>query len=148
MSDEKNTNEKTYVVTGFGAIVNCENNQSQLVMRNGPVPSNALPEHVEHLLNVGLIAEAEHFGGLEPVLTGDMQTVLTHPVGVDFGEPEADADGPDGPMPATYASKGAWVDYAVTQGADRAEAEAMSKNDLIDAYGPASQQGKTEHESV
>jgi hypothetical protein len=37
--------------------------------------------------------------------------------------------------PPRAAAKAAWVDYAVTQGADRAEADGMSKDDLIAAYG-------------
>ncbi|GII63550.1 hypothetical protein Skr01_36350 [Sphaerisporangium krabiense] len=37
--------------------------------------------------------------------------------------------------PPQSAPKAAWVDYAVSQGADRGEAEATSKADLIDRYG-------------
>lgn len=37
--------------------------------------------------------------------------------------------------PAPYASKGAWVDYAVSQGADRSDAESKSKSDLVAEYG-------------
>lgn len=37
--------------------------------------------------------------------------------------------------PPRAANKAAWVDYAVAQGADRGEAEAMSKDDLVAAYG-------------
>ncbi|WP_433465707.1 hypothetical protein [Spirillospora sp. CA-128828] len=37
--------------------------------------------------------------------------------------------------PAKSALKPAWVDWAVAQGADRAEAEKASKDDLIAAYG-------------
>jgi hypothetical protein len=37
--------------------------------------------------------------------------------------------------PARNDPKHAWVDYAVSQGADRAEAEGSSKADLVDAYG-------------
>lgn len=36
--------------------------------------------------------------------------------------------------PPRAASKEAWVDYAVAYGADRAEAEDMTKADLIDTY--------------
>ncbi|MFF9910622.1 hypothetical protein [Streptomyces sp. NPDC013457] len=41
---------------------------------------------------------------------------------------------PAGP-PAKSASKGDWVAYAVSQGADQAEAEKATKDDLISAYG-------------
>ncbi|MGS2641685.1 hypothetical protein [Streptosporangium sp. G12] len=37
--------------------------------------------------------------------------------------------------PAQSANKAAWVDWAVSQGADRGEAEGMTKADLIDEYG-------------
>jgi hypothetical protein len=37
--------------------------------------------------------------------------------------------------PAKSAAKGAWVEWAVAQGADRAEAEKATKDDLIAAYG-------------
>lgn len=43
-------------------------------------------------------------------------------------------DGGDGP-PAASASKAAWVDHAVAQGADRDEAEALTKDALVEAYG-------------
>jgi hypothetical protein len=37
--------------------------------------------------------------------------------------------------PIVNSPKAAWVDHAVSQGADRAEAEAMKKTELIAAYG-------------
>lgn len=37
--------------------------------------------------------------------------------------------------PAQSANKAAWVDYAVSQGADRGEAEESTKAELIDEYG-------------
>lgn len=44
---------------------------------------------------------------------------------------EAEGDG----VPNKSASKGDWVDYAVSQGADEDEAEAATKDDLIATYG-------------
>lgn len=38
-------------------------------------------------------------------------------------------------VPAKAANKDAWVDFAVTQGATREDAEKASKQELIDAYG-------------
>lgn len=38
-------------------------------------------------------------------------------------------------MPARSASKAAWVDYAVAKGADRTEAEALKRDELVDRYG-------------
>ncbi len=37
--------------------------------------------------------------------------------------------------PKHYDAKGEWVDYAVSQGADRDEAESLTKQDLIEMYG-------------
>ena len=37
--------------------------------------------------------------------------------------------------PAQNDSKSAWVDWAVTQGADRDEAEALTKAELVEFYG-------------
>lgn len=45
--------------------------------------------------------------------------------------PEGSADEP----PARSASKAEWVDYAVSQGADRGEAEAMTQKELVATYG-------------
>jgi hypothetical protein len=43
---------------------------------------------------------------------------------------------PEQEPPAKTASKAAWVDYAVdARAADRTEAEAMTKADLVDRYG-------------
>lgn len=38
-------------------------------------------------------------------------------------------------VPAQSAPKGEWVDYAVAQGADRDEADDMTKADLVEQYG-------------
>jgi hypothetical protein len=57
-------------------------------------------------------------------------------------DPDAAADGADGDgdedaasTPAKSASKGDWVDFAVSQGADREEADAKTKDELIAEYG-------------
>lgn len=49
--------------------------------------------------------------------------------------PEPVADQPPAGRPPQAADKAAWVDYAVSQGADRAEAEGATKVALIDTYG-------------
>lgn len=48
---------------------------------------------------------------------------------------EKPASDSGGDRPAKNDSKAAWVDYAVSQGADRDEAEASTKDDLIAAHG-------------
>lgn len=56
-------------------------------------------------------------------------------------EARAEVDAAGGPeaapaaRPPRAAAKTAWVDYAVSQGADRAEAEQASKDDLVATYG-------------
>jgi hypothetical protein len=47
--------------------------------------------------------------------------------------PEANSAATGEPPPAR-ASKATWVDHAVTQGFDRAEAEAMSKRELVASF--------------
>lgn len=43
-----------------------------------------------------------------------------------------------GDAPPVSASKAVWVEHAVASGADRDEAEAMTKDELIDNYGEES----------
>lgn len=54
-------------------------------------------------------------------------------------EPEEEAEEEDdesvAEAPKKSASKAEWVDYAVSQGADRAQAEDSTRDDLIAAYG-------------
>lgn len=46
------------------------------------------------------------------------------------------ADGPsDDGCPAKTAPKADWVDYAVSQGFDQDEVEAMTKQELVDQFG-------------
>lgn len=51
-----------------------------------------------------------------------------------LAEPDEPAE-PEAKRPAKTDNKAAWVDWAVVQGADRAEAEKSTKDDLITAYG-------------
>lgn len=51
------------------------------------------------------------------------------------GETVAEGEGLEVETPPRAANKAAWVDFAVSQGADRAEAEAMPKDDLVATYG-------------
>ena len=47
--------------------------------------------------------------------------------------PYIDSDEPVSDAPKATASKAAWVDYAVSQGVDREDAEASTKAELIEA---------------
>lgn len=106
----------SYKVIGAAAVVELDDGNAEL--GSGPrvyleqgqqVPGNAKAKHVEHLLNVGLVEEAAAPSG---------------------------SDSPDGDgAPAKSASKADWVAFAVSKGADEAEADAQTKDDLIAAYG-------------
>lgn len=50
-------------------------------------------------------------------------------------EPDGVEDAEDDGSPKHSASKAMWVDHAVEMGADRDEAEAMTRADLIEKYG-------------
>jgi hypothetical protein len=54
---------------------------------------------------------------------------------VEADDSAASAPGPPTERPAQSAPKAAWVGWAVTNGADPDEAEALTKTDLIDLYG-------------
>jgi hypothetical protein len=49
--------------------------------------------------------------------------------------PTVDTDDDTPEAPAQSALKGDWVDHAVASGADRDEAEAMTKAELVERYG-------------
>lgn len=54
----------------------------------------------------------------------------------EVGDPDAGHRGESrDPRPAKSASKSDWIDYAVSQGADRTDAANMTKSDLIEVYG-------------
>lgn len=55
--------------------------------------------------------------------------------GTPFVEAEPEAEAAPASAPASSAPKAAWVEWAVSQGADQAEAEAMTKLNLIGEYG-------------
>lgn len=69
----------------------------------------------------------------------DELTQLTEDLGL-YDEPVTVIDGIDWPLdkrPYGNHSKAMWVRYAIGQGADRAEAARMTKNELMAAYGEA-----------
>lgn len=59
---------------------------------------------------------------------------ISDPGSADAGR-KAAQDAEDGGKPTKADSKAAWVDYAVSIGADRDEAEAGTKQQLVDTYG-------------
>lgn len=103
-----------YVVKSLMVLVNCENGTTVPVMQDGPVPIDVTPDHLEHLLGLGLVVEAEFEGGIMATYTaaGDLY---------------------DGQIqrPAQSDSKDAWVEYAVSRGVAADVAGATPKADLI-----------------
>lgn len=58
--------DKSYVVTAACAVVyNADRSAAVTVARGGAVPPGSDPEHVQLLLDRGLIAEGESAGGLD-----------------------------------------------------------------------------------
>lgn len=74
------------------------------------------PKQVDHLLALGFVAKV-----------GTPEAVI--PVAEDVGDPDVAATSDD--PPKKTAPKADWVDYAVADGYDRDEIEAMSKADIV-----------------
>lgn len=55
--------------------------------------------------------------------------------GSPYVETQAEAEAEQASAPPSSAPKAAWVEYAVSQGADQAAAESMTKLNLIGEYG-------------
>lgn len=53
----------------------------------------------------------------------------------DLAKPIPPGAGKGSSTPASSATKGEWVDHAVSQGADRDEAESMTKAELEEQFG-------------
>jgi hypothetical protein len=110
------------IVSGVGSV---------LLYRDAPVPDAT--ENLADLEADGFIVkieDGEEAGGHPSDLPDDYVAPVFAAPGPD------DVDG-DGPIPAKSATKGEWVDYAVSQGATQEDAEASTKEDLIAAYGGA-----------
>jgi hypothetical protein len=79
--------DTSYVVTGKGAYVDVEGGGTVFLTNGAPVPSNADADHLEHLLNVGLIGKGDALAGVQPTVLGDGSPI------------------PDPPKPAPRAGK-------------------------------------------
>ena len=115
------------VVTAVGALVKIAG-RLELLHRDAPIPAGADEEHVQLLVDRGLVGEGE--GG------GVHHDPATPPPFKAPAQVDDDPDG-DGPIPPKSAPKEAWVAYAASQGADEAEAAALTKDALIEKYGAA-----------
>jgi hypothetical protein len=73
---------------------------------------------------------------LTPVLDGKRVIFAREADLVDAPEgDEPEADSPDVDVPGPTDVKADWIDFAVSQGMDRAEAEAKTKQELVDEFG-------------
>lgn len=92
---------------------------------DGPLPAPPEPEPVE--------IDGRHTAAQVPAEAGETGGGDENPDGDDPGT--ADPAAGDGPRrPAQVEAKGLWVEYAVARGMDRAEAEKLTKPELIAAF--------------
>jgi hypothetical protein len=115
------TKTKQYRVIGALAQFTLPSERGPMVQylyRGTPVPDGVDPAELAHNIEVGLVEEADPFDAMPE----------------DREPPSGSGGDEDGP-PAKAASKADWVAFAVAQGADEAEAEASTKDALIDQYG-------------
>lgn len=82
-------------------------------------------EQVDHLLGLGFIAK----------VGSDDAVVVPGTEFLDQAQIAEAAAARPVEMPAKVATKDVWVDYAVAKGADRTEADALTKAELIELYG-------------
>lgn len=79
------------------------------------LPDGVAQESIDHLLDVGLIAV--------------------------FGESSVAEPDDTEKAPGKSASKATWVEYAVSQGMDATEAEALTRDDLAEKFGDPANSG-------
>lgn len=95
----------------------------------GTVLDDLGKEQVDHLLELGFIAKA---GSDDAVIVPGEEFLVPDTIHV----PQFDAQPPEAvEPPAKVANKPEWVAFAVSQGADEAEAESLTKTELIELYG-------------
>lgn len=98
------------------------------VDKGAAVPDGADAEHVAVLVERGMLVEGEPAAGfIDPA-----PSILAQPAPA-AGEADV-PDGP-GPIPAKSADKPTWVAYAVSQGMSEDDANAATKDQLIEQYG-------------
>lgn len=104
-------------------------------------PAGIKPGDV-HVDELGVQEREETRLAQSVLIEGDEHPVMPEdpdmgPLGLsDPGSVEQGAEGAEASEePAKSASKASWVDYAVSRGADREEADAMTRSDLIERYG-------------
>lgn len=86
-------------------------------------------DEAARLLKAGAIRRADGTVGVETAADVAEAAVSVADVVEEAEEPAGESV----PRPRQAAAKAVWIDYAVSQGLDRAEAEAMDKRELIAA---------------
>ncbi len=118
----------------------------RLIYKGSFVPDDCAPERVKHLLDAGLIKEVGKAADAELAPNAAVVPEEFATTGGDRVEPESGAAETDrkreaakaklpadGSAPDGRASHEVWVEYAVSKGLDRSEAEKASKEDLKQA---------------
>jgi hypothetical protein len=127
-----------YKVAAASCYVTVPGVGSVLLYRDAPVP-DSVEDDLDRLVADGFLVEVEdgEVGGHPSDLPPDSEPA--DPVGPADPAGSDDVDG-DGPTPPKSADKATWVAYAVTQGATEDDANALTKDQLIEQYGtkPAS----------
>lgn len=125
--------DKFYVVTDEYITVPTPTPTGQMVIlgyyRDAVLPLNADEKSIKHHLGTGQIRQLKPEEVAPPA---DEETPA-----VDPGDKPPVQVGDDVPEPKKTDGKDAWVDFAVSKGADRADIEAKkaTKDDLIATYG-------------
>lgn len=131
----------TYAGKAPLTFVKLSGNRGVTVYAGHPVPADALPDELERLLEGGFIEKVEddEVGGMVSDQPETAKRVRRTRAQIHADQEAAAAengggDVPSGP-PAKSAVKDEWIAYAVSQGADQAEATAKNKDELIAEYG-------------
>ncbi len=138
-----------YIVTARMALIDRQDGTTVPVLQGAPVPGDVTPAALTHLLALGMVREGDVEGGLAPTVPGDpvvppagpgpVADQPADPVG--DGGPPADpvgdgqapsGQGGGGDLPRKTALKPEWVAAAVARGVDPAEADALTKEELIE----------------
>lgn len=112
-----------HIVTGPLAIVTDSTGQPRYLYQGAALPEGIPDVEVERLTDAGLVSKVD-----EPV------AVLVEEA--DTSKSASTAGSGDVQRPSDAATKATWVEYTVARGMDRDKAEAMTKQELIDAYPP------------
>lgn len=119
----------SYTVTGALAVVTDSAGKLRYLYQGSPVPDDIADVEVSRLVESGLVTQDPEIRLMEPdEPTGPLGP--SDPVDVAGGDDERDVA-----RPPQVAPKADWVDYAVSRGASRNDAEVATKAELIERYG-------------